>query len=134
MAAALPEGTRKSDRWITPGVIIAAIITTGLAITGVALAVAYLSARGVDPDPMLKLVAQVGTGCGVLLNIVLVLAGRATSSKVERNTGVLAGTVADVAGTVADVADAVTAQSAAAPQAATSVGPQQLPPVPVATR
>jgi hypothetical protein len=32
MAAALPEGTRKSDRWITPGVIIAAIVTTGLAI------------------------------------------------------------------------------------------------------
>lgn len=122
---ALPEGTRKSDRWITPGVIIAAIVTTGLAVTGVALSVAYLSARGIDPDPMLKLVAQVGTGAGVLLNIVLVLAGRATATKVERNTG-------SIAGDVADVVDAVKAAvpPAPAPASQTAIGPATRPPVP----
>jgi hypothetical protein len=99
--AALPEGTRKSDRWITPGVIVAAILTTGLVLAVVAAAIAYLTAQGIDPDPMLKLVANVGTGLFALLNLVLTLAGRATAAKVERNTGTLTSVVADVVDAVA---------------------------------
>lgn len=86
---------RKSDRWITPGVIIAAILVGGLVACVVAAGVTYLAARGVDPDPMLQLTAQVATSVGVVGNLILQLAGRSTAAKTERNTGVLASTVAD---------------------------------------
>lgn len=88
---------RKSDRWITPGVIIAAILVAGLVACVVAGGVTYLAARGVDPDPMLQLTAQVVTSLGVVGNVVLQLAGRSTAAKTERNTGQLVGVVADVA-------------------------------------
>ena len=86
----------KSDRWITPGVIIAGILTLGLVVAVVAVSVAYLTARGIDPQPMLQLVAGCATGVGTLGTLVLQLSGRSTQTKVERNTGVLASVIADV--------------------------------------
>lgn len=86
---------RKSDRWITPGVIIAAILVAGLVACVVAAGVTYLAARGIDPAPMLQLTAQVATSVGVVGNLVLQLAGRSTAAKTERNTGVLATVVAE---------------------------------------
>jgi hypothetical protein len=126
-----PSVSYKSDRWLTPGVIIAAIIVTGLIVAVVAASVAYLTAQGIDPAPMLKLVATAGTGLLTLLNVVLTIAGRTTATKTERNTGVLAGNVAHVAGTVYDVADQLAAV-AAAPAAVPPHVPAR-PPVPPST-
>lgn len=87
--------SRNSDRWITPGVIIAALIVGGVVIGMVAASVTYLAAQGLDPDPMIRLVAQVATSVGALGTLILQLAGRATAAKTERNTGTLANVVAD---------------------------------------
>jgi hypothetical protein len=89
--------TRKSDRWVTPGVIIAAILVAGLLLAVIAGGVTFLASKGIDPDPMLDLVAKVGTLITSTGALVLQLTGRATAAKTERNTGVLAGVVADVA-------------------------------------
>ena len=88
---------RKSDRLITPGVLIAAILVAGLVACLVVARVTYLAPRGIDPDPMLQLTAQVATSVGVVGNLVLQLAGRSTAAKTERNTGVLASVVAETA-------------------------------------
>jgi hypothetical protein len=119
----------KSDRWLTPGVIIAAIVVGGLIVAVVATSVAYLTAQGIDPAPMLKLVATAGTGLLALLNVMLTIAGRTTQTKTERNTGVLAGNAASVAGTVYEIADHLAAQQRPAPSTTS-----QLPPVPASTR
>lgn len=89
-----PPPERRSDRWITPGVIIAGLIVAGLVTMTVAAGVTYLTARGIDPDPMLRLVAQVTTAVGSIGTLVLQLVGRSTVAKTERNTGVLAENVA----------------------------------------
>jgi acyl-CoA synthetase (AMP-forming)/AMP-acid ligase II len=81
---------RASDRWITPGVIIAGLMGACLIVLAAIGGVVYLSSIGKDPDPMLRLAAQVATGVGALGTFVLQLAGRSTVAKVERNTGVLA--------------------------------------------
>jgi hypothetical protein len=94
---------RNSDRWLTPGVIIAALIVVGLILSVVAASVAYLTAQGINPDPMLKLVATASAGLLSLINVILTLGGRATSAKTERNTGLLVGNVADVADAVAAI-------------------------------
>jgi hypothetical protein len=93
--------TRNSDRWITPGVIIAAILTIGVLVAIVAGGVTYLTAMGKDPDPMLRLVAQVATAAGSLGTLLLQLFGRVTLAKTERNTGILAGAVDQLATTPA---------------------------------
>jgi hypothetical protein len=80
---------RKSDRWITPGVVIAAIIGVTFVLTVLAASVAYLTARGIDPDPMVKLVATVAAAAGSLGTFVMQLVNRSTTTKVERNTGML---------------------------------------------
>jgi len=86
---------RASDRWITPGVIIAALLSAGGVVATVTAGVVYLAARDVDPDPMLKLATTLVAAVGSLISVVLQLTGRTTVTKVERNTGVLAGIVAD---------------------------------------
>jgi hypothetical protein len=86
---------RNSDRWITPGVVIAGLLVGGLICLGVTAGVVYLSSIGKDPDPMLRLTAQVVTAVGSLGTLLLQLTGRSTVAKVERNTGVLANVVED---------------------------------------
>lgn len=87
---------RQSDRWITPGVIVAAILVAGLVVLGVTAGLVYLTAEGKDPDPVLRLVAQVVTAIGSLGSLVVTLATRTTTTKTERNTGVLARATAEL--------------------------------------
>jgi hypothetical protein len=114
---------RKSDRWITPGVIIAFVIVAGIVACVLAASVAYLTARGIDPDPMIKLVTTTLAALGSLATFVMQLVNRSTTAKVERNTGLLP--------TV--VSDAVTAALPPAPpvpEPATGFAAASLPPVP----
>lgn len=131
MADSGPPGGYKSDRWFTPGVLIALIVVAGTVIAVVAAGMAYLTAQGYSPDPMLKYVGLLGTGLITGINLLLTVAGRTTATKTERNTGVLAGSVASVASTVYDVADHIVAQQSAP---VTSAAQHSLPPVPAVTR
>ena len=88
---------RKSDRYVTPGVIMVALFIAGFLLAVVAGSVAYLTARGIDPDPMIKLVTTVGGALFSLGTFVLQLVNRPTAAKTERNTGVLASAVYEVA-------------------------------------
>lgn len=81
---------RQSDRWITPRVIVFGLFCATLIVLGAIGAVTYLSSIGKDPDPMLKLAAQVATAVGSLGTLVLTLTNRTTTAKVERNTGLQA--------------------------------------------
>jgi len=114
---------RKSDRYVTPGVIMVALFIAGFLLAVVAGSVAYLTARGIDPDPMIKLVTTVGGALFSLGTFVLQLVNRPTAAKTERNTGVLAAHTSALVETVSDLA-------AAGPAPATAVAPR--PPVPVA--
>ena len=98
---------RDSDRWVTPWVVIAGMdCLTGLVALALA-AVTYLSARGVDPNPTLKLVGQLGSGAAGVVSLFLQLANRKTVTKVERNTGLIP--------TRDEIADAVVDRVAAMP-------------------
>jgi hypothetical protein len=128
---------RKSDRYVTPGVIIAALIVAGFVLVVVAGSVAYLTSRGIDPDPMLKLVATVFTGLLSLGTFVLQLVHRPTAAKTERNTGVLTAHTGALVDAVTDLRAAVPAlvpppMTAAVPPMTSSTS--QLPPVPAAVR
>jgi hypothetical protein len=116
--------TRKSDRWLTPGVIIAALLVAGFTVASVVGSVAYLTARGIDPDPLLKLAGTLVAAAGSVGTFVLQLAQRAQNSKTERNTGVLAGNTGALVGAVGEVADHLATQASVT----TSMPP--LPPVP----
>lgn len=96
------SSARSSDRWVTPGVIVAGILTAGVVVLGIGAGVVYLTANGRDPDPILRLVAQIVTAVGSLGTLLLQLANRQTVAKTERNTGLLAREVAYVAEAVED--------------------------------
>lgn len=123
--------TRKSDRWLTPGVIIAALLVAGVLVAIVIGSVAYLTARGIDPDPMLKLAATLVGAAGGVATFVLQLAQRAQNSKTERNTGLLAGHAGALVNAVDELRATVPNLLPPAPPATSAAG---LPPVPVATR
>jgi hypothetical protein len=118
---------RKSDRWITPAVIIAFVIVGGVVACVLAASVAYLTARGIDPDPMIKLVTTTLAALGSLATFVMQLVNRSTTAKVERNTGTLPDVITDA------VTGAVTAALPPAPPApdpVTGYAGSSLPPVP----
>jgi hypothetical protein len=112
-----PEGAsvRNSDRWITPGVVMVALLTGGALVALLLVVVGYLAARGVDPDPMLKTVGALATGAGSLATLVVTLATRQTTAKTERNTGRLAGAVDAVADALSAPPPAPPTQMAARP-------------------
>lgn len=93
--AGAPPDFRKSDRWITPGVVIAFVIVAGIVACVLAASVAYLTARGIDPDPMIKLVTTTLAALGSLATFVMQLVNRSTTAKVERNTGLIPAVVTD---------------------------------------
>ena len=125
---------RKSDRYVTPGVIMVALFVAGVVLVVVAGAVAYLTARGIDPDPMLKLVATVGGGIFSLGTFVLQLVNRPTAAKTERNTGVLAAHTSALRSTVDDLAATALAQPAPPIDTEYLSAATSRPPVPAATR
>jgi hypothetical protein len=127
MASNTGPDFRASDRYVTPGVIMVALFVAGVVLVVVAGSVAYLTSRGIDPDPMLKLVATVGGGLFSLGTFILQLVNRPTQAKTERNTGVLAAHVGGLTDAVGGLAAAVPAPpSPDGP--ATAVAPR--PPVP----
>lgn len=130
MAANPLPDFRASDRWITPGVVIAAVIVGGFVLAVVAASVAYLTARGIDPDPMLKLVSTVAAALGSLGTFVMTLINRSTTAKAERNSGLAPAVIADHVSNALPplVADAVASALPPAPAIPTTA---QLPPVPV---
>lgn len=113
---------RDTDRWITPRVVAWALFLATVLVLAVIAAITYLTARGLDPDPMLSLVAKIATAIGTLGTLALQLSGRATITKVERNTGQLA-TAVDTTAEKVDAALWVDQQHTAA-----------LPPVPPPVR
>lgn len=128
---------RSSDRWVTPGVVIVAILVGGLVVLATVAAVTYLTARGEDPDPMLRLVAQAVAAVGSLGTFLLTVTGRATVTKVERNTGQLTGAVAEALEELDAQRDAHAQAAADAQASAVPAGPETawrpatgLPPVP----
>jgi nitrate reductase gamma subunit len=88
---------RDSDRWVTPRVVVAGIAAVTLLLLAALAAVLWLTEKGLDPDPMLRLVAQIAGGASGVFSLLLQLAQRRTVAKTERNTGVLANAVYDVA-------------------------------------
>jgi nitrate/nitrite transporter NarK len=84
------EDTRRSDRWVTPSVIVAGIVTSGIVILGIGAGLVFLQYKGIDPQPIIDLVTKIITAIGALGSLVLTLATRATSAKTERNTGIIA--------------------------------------------
>ena len=88
---------RQTDRYLTPAVVVTLLLAATVIILATIGAVAYLTARGIDPDPMLRLLAQVTGAVTGTATLVLQLANRATVAKTERNTGVLASAVYEVA-------------------------------------
>lgn len=88
---------RETDRYMTPAVIVTLILVGGAIIAVTVCAVAWLTVQGLDPDPMLRLLAMVVAAAGSAGTFVLQIANRATVAKTERNTGVLANAVYEVA-------------------------------------
>lgn len=81
---------RDSDRFINPRVVALLIVCATVLLLAVIAALTWLTDRGMDPDPVLKLTAQVGGGVAGVLSLLLQLVNRATLAKTERNTGLAA--------------------------------------------
>lgn len=94
MSYPVTELRRDSDRLVTPVVVCTALVIGGVVVLSVVAGMVVLTLRGLDPDPMLRLVAQVGGLVGGLGTLALQLADRATKAKTERNIGRLATEVA----------------------------------------
>jgi hypothetical protein len=87
---------RDSDRWVTPRVVAVAIAGVVVIVLAAIGAVTFLSARGVDPAPMLKLVGAIAAGASSVLSLGVQLANRRTITKTERQAGRLATHVGDL--------------------------------------
>lgn len=81
---------RQSDRYVTPGVVIAGLTLATVVLLGIVGAVTFLTWQGFDPAPVVELVANLVAALGALGTLVLQLVNRATVAKVERNTGAIA--------------------------------------------
>lgn len=98
---------RSSDRWVTPGVIIAALLVVGFVVSLLIVAVAWVTQQGIDADPMLRLIGEIVTAVSALGALALQLANRSSVTKTERNTGQLKTETAALAGAMYEVADAL---------------------------
>jgi hypothetical protein len=87
----IPEDTRRSDRWVTPSVIVAGILTAGVVTLGLTAGLVFLQYKGVNPQPVIDLVTKIVTAIGALGSLLLGIANRATTAKTERNTGIIIG-------------------------------------------
>lgn len=86
----------RSDRWVTPGVVVVFILAGAVVVLAVLAAVTYLTARGYDPAPIVQLAGTLLAAAGALGTFLQGLFNRRTITKVERNNGQLASAVADV--------------------------------------
>jgi hypothetical protein len=88
--------TRRSDRWLTPAVLVALVLAATVVVLAVLAAVTYLVARGFDPAPVVQLAGTMVAAVSALGTFVVQLVSRRTVTKVERQTGRLASGVGDV--------------------------------------
>lgn len=98
---------RSSDRWVTPAVIVAALLVVGVVLLALIGATAWLTREGVDVDPMLQLMREWVTTVSAIGALLLQLANRSSVTKTERNTGQLKSETAALAGAMYEVADAL---------------------------
>jgi hypothetical protein len=84
---------RNSDRLATPAVVITLLVIGGLLVGGTVASVTYLTARGIDPEPVFKLAGLAVTACASLGGFVLQLVNRTTIAKTEQQAGVAASAV-----------------------------------------
>jgi hypothetical protein len=89
---------RRSDRWITPPVVVGMLFCGTVVILAVIASVTFLTWRGLDPDPMIRLTAQVGAAVFSAGTFIQGLAQRRTTTNVERKTGQLEAAVAETLG------------------------------------
>lgn len=97
----------RSDRWITPGVVVTLICAVLIGLLAVVAASAWLTSLGKDPGPMFQFVLQSIGGLTGSASLVLQLANRRTNTKTERNTGQQAAEIGALADAVYSVADAL---------------------------
>ena len=98
-----PGGLRNSDRWVTPGVIVALIVGAVFVVCAITGAITYLASIGVDPDPILQSISSYTTAIAAVTGLLLQLWNRATQTKVETHAGTAASGVEDVKSDVAQV-------------------------------
>lgn len=120
-----PDPRRASDRWVTPGVVIAALFLVALLVLATIAAVTLLQLRGYDPEPMLKLAGMAVAAGSSVAGLFLQLIRRSTDTKLERNTNIAANNSADAA----DLLEGLHRALAATTLADTSALPY-VPPVP----
>lgn len=98
---------RTSDRWVTPGVIVAGLLVIGVVLLALIGVTAWLTREGIDISPMLQLMREWVTTVAAIGALVLQLANRSSVTKTERNTGLQAAQLGHLAGAMYDVADAM---------------------------
>lgn len=98
---------RNSDRWVTPGVVMVGLLTVAVVVLGITAAIAWLAARGVDPQPVLQLVGVIVTAVSSVSAFVLQLVNRRSVAKVERNTGVQVGALQEQSAHLGELTDGV---------------------------
>lgn len=98
---------RNSDRLATPGVVITLLVVGGLLVAATIAAVTYLTARGLDPEPMFKLVGIAVTGLSSTGAFLLQIAATHRAAKAERNTGEARVAVQEQSGHLEQLAAAV---------------------------
>lgn len=91
------DGQYASDRYITPGVIVAFILAATVVVVGLGGAVTWLTAQGIDAGPIVQLVGVLTAAVSALGTFVLQLVGRTTATKTEASVGRLANGVGQVA-------------------------------------
>jgi hypothetical protein len=118
--------------------MVALLVVGGLVALLIAV-VGYLTVRGYDPAPLLDLTAKIVTAVGSFGTLLLTLASRRTTTKVERNTGVQASELAELKTEVTAIADKVYEEPhspaplvTSAPRGAHAAATGKLPPVPPA--
>jgi len=123
---------RASDRWVTPGVVMVALLVAGGLVALLIAVVGYLTVRGYDPAPLLDLTAKIVTAVGSFGTLLLTLVARRTVTKVERNTGVLAAEQAAIADKLYEQPSPPEPLVTSAPRGAHAAATGKLPPVPPA--
>jgi hypothetical protein len=121
---------RASDRWITPGVVIVGILVVGGLVAMTIAGVTYMQVRGIDPDPMIRMVMEIGGSASAFLTLLLTLISRKTATKIERNTGQLASETAAIADRVYEDPAPPAPLITSAPRGQHHAETGKLPPVP----
>lgn len=77
---------RESDRYVTPMVVVWAMVLGTFILLGIVAAVTFLTWQGFDPAPVVELVANLVAAIGAMGTLGLQLVNGARTAKVERNT------------------------------------------------